>query len=191
MAKIVHLLKAIVLELCLRFFSSVFSFCKIKDCYYWKHKFYRLYFRNPASGLLKIGHKSEKWQWLQNFLIWHHRQIFWLCFVSLVMFSYWSKFHANIITGSGVMTIFFVRDWPEIWKSEIPPSEFHPISGDWDVLGIPNLAQMSLIKCYWMLLNARVTAFTISKLLRENQVESTLGSKNELAPNIFKRGLLI
>ena len=33
-----------------------------------------------------------------------------------------------------------------------------------------------------MLLNARVTAFTISKLLRENQVESTLGSKNELAP---------
>ena len=28
-------------------------------------------------------------------------------FVSLVKFSYWSKFHVNIITGSGVMTISF------------------------------------------------------------------------------------
>ena len=30
---------------------------------------------------------------------------------------------------------------------------------------------MSLIKCYWMLQNARVTAFTISELLREKQME--------------------
>ena len=64
----------------------------------------------------------------------------------------------------------FIRDWPEIRKSEIPPSEFCPISGDWGELWIPNLAQMSLIKCYWMLQNARVTAFTISELLRENQL---------------------
>ena len=28
-------------------------------------------------------------------------------FFSLVKFSYWSKFHFNIITGSGVMTILF------------------------------------------------------------------------------------
>ena len=28
---------------------------------------------------------------------------------------------------------------------------------------------MYLIKCYWILQNARVTAFTISELLRENQ----------------------
>ena len=34
---------------------------------------------------------------------------FWRCFVSLVKFSYWSKFHVNIITGSGVMTIFFYK----------------------------------------------------------------------------------
>ena len=27
-------------------------------------------------------------------------------FLSLVSFSYWSKFHANIITGSGIMTTF-------------------------------------------------------------------------------------
>ena len=35
---------------------------------------------------------------------------------------------------------------------------------------IPNLTWMSLIKCYWTLKNARVTAFTVSRLLlRENQ----------------------
>ena len=37
----------------------------------------------------------------------------------------------------------FIRDWPEIRKSEIPPSEFCPISGDWGELWIPNLARMS------------------------------------------------
>ena len=63
----------------------------------------------------------------------------------------------------------FIRDWPEIWKSEIPPSEFYQISGEWGELGIPNLAQMFLIKCYWMMQNASVTAFTVSELLRENQ----------------------
>ena len=30
-------------------------------------------------------------------------------------------------------------------------------------------AQMSLIKCYWILQNARVTAFTFFELLGENQ----------------------
>ena len=34
---------------------------------------------------------------------------FWSCFISLVRFSYWSKFHVNIITGSGVMTILFYK----------------------------------------------------------------------------------
>ena len=29
------------------------------------------------------------------------------CSVSLVKFSYWSKFHVNITTDFGVMTIFF------------------------------------------------------------------------------------
>ena len=36
-------------------------------------------------------------------------KFFWRCFVSLVKFSYWSKFHVNIITGSGIMTIFFYK----------------------------------------------------------------------------------
>ena len=38
---------------------------------------------------------------------WRHRQFFWCCFVSLGKFSYWSKFHVNIITSSRVLAIFF------------------------------------------------------------------------------------
>ena len=34
---------------------------------------------------------------------------FWRCFVSLVKFSYCSKNHVNIITRSGIMTIFFYK----------------------------------------------------------------------------------
>ena len=97
-------------------------------------------------------------------------KMFWHCFVSLIKFSYWSKFHVNIFIGSEIMTIFFIRDWPEIRKLEIPTSKFCPISGDWDELWIPHLARMSLIECYWMLQNSRVTAFTVFKLLRENQL---------------------
>ena len=90
---------------------------------------------------------------------------------------------SNLVTGPSFMSISslvlelwqfsFIRDWPEIRKSEIPPSEFCPISGDWGELWIPNLARMNLIECYWMLRNSRVTAFTVFELLRENQ----LGSK--------------
>ena len=36
-------------------------------------------------------------------------KLFWRCFVSPVKFSYWSKFHVNIIFGSGIMTIFFYK----------------------------------------------------------------------------------
>ena len=87
---------------------------------------------------------------------------------------------SSLVTGPSFMSISslvlelwqfsFIRDWPEIRKSEIPPSEFCPISGDWGELWIPNLARMSLIECYWMLQNSRVTAFTIFELLRENQL---------------------
>ena len=49
--------------------------------------------------------------------------IFWHCYVSLVKFSYWSNFYVQlsgptIMIGSGVMTIFFIKDSPEIWKLE-------------------------------------------------------------------------
>ena len=60
----------------------------------------------------------------------------------------------------------FIRDLPEIWKSEIPQSELSPISGDWAELGLPNLTQMSVMKCYLVLQNARVIALTVSKIVK-------------------------
>ena len=59
----------------------------------------------------------------------------------------------------------FIRDCPGIRKSEIFPSEFCQISWEWGKLEIPNLARILLTKCYWMLQNARATAFNISELL--------------------------
>ena len=61
-------------------------------------------------------------QWSQNF--WHEVIVnfFWLCFFSLDKFSYWPKFHVNIITGSGVMTISFYKGFlrnPEIRRNPV------------------------------------------------------------------------
>ena len=55
---------------------------------------------------------------------WHDVSVnfFWRCFISLVKFSYWSKFHVNIITGSGIMTIFFYKGLtrnPEIGNTPV------------------------------------------------------------------------
>ena len=87
---------------------------------------------------------------------------------------------SSLVTGPRFMSISslglelwqfsFIRNWPEIRISKIPPSEFCPISGDWGELWIPNLARMSLIEFYWMLQNSRITAFTVFELLRENQL---------------------
>ena len=87
---------------------------------------------------------------------------------------------SRLVTGPSFMSLSslflelwqfsFIRDWPEIQKSEILTSEFFPISGDWSKLWIPILARMSLIEYYWMLQNSRVTAFTVFKLLKENQL---------------------
>ena len=157
-AKIVPLFKAIVCELCLRFFSSVFSFCK--DVSFIDHA--------PGVWLLddwKLAINWKKRQWRHNCLT--HVIV---SFFDIAVFLLWS-----LVTGISFMSIsqllwqfLFIKDWPEIWKSKISPSEFYPISGDWSELGIPNLAWMSLIKCYWMPQNAKVI-YTISELLRENQ----------------------
>ena len=98
------------------------------------------------------------------------KSFFLRCFVFLVKFSYLSKFHVNIITGSEIITIFFYKQLtrnPEIGNT---PVWVLPISGDWGKLWIPYLAQMSPIKYYWMLQNSRVTALTVFELLRENQL---------------------
>ena len=110
----------------------------------------------------------------------HHRQIFWCCHVSLVKFSDWSMFHVNTITGSGVWQFLYLKDWPDIWKLETPPSEFCPITGDCDKFGLSNLAVMSLMKCYWMLQNTRATSFTVSELQGENQQSEVTGGRGGL-----------
>ena len=101
----------------------------------------------------------------------------WLClkFFKMTMF-----YLSSLVTGSGLMSISllvlelwqfsFIRAWPEIQKSEILPSEFCPLSTDsYQILMIPNLTRMYLMKSYWMLQNAKVTGFTVSELLREHQ----------------------
>ena len=87
---------------------------------------------------------------------------------SLVKFSYLYKFHGNIITGSRNMTIFLYNGLTRNPKIRNNPSEFWDLSGDLGKFWIPNLTQMCL-KCCWILQNARVTAFTVSELFRENQ----------------------
>ena len=52
----------------------------------------------------------------------HDVNVKWRCFVSLVKFSHWSKFPVNIITGSGITTIFFYKGLtrnPEIGNSPV------------------------------------------------------------------------
>ena len=89
-----------------------------------------------------------------------------LCFYS--KFSYWFKFH--VIIATGVMTTSFYNGltrnleignipiwiFPNIWKLGQVRKQI--------------LAQTSLIKCYWMLQNTRITAFTVSELFREDQL---------------------
>ena len=70
---------------------------------------------------------------------------------------------------------------PEIGNT-IPPSAFCPTSGYWGMLEIPNLALISLMKCYRVLQNARVIAFTVSELLRENQRGAGKTTPSPLAP---------
>ena len=99
--------------------------------------------RNPASGLLQISHEG---QWRHNLLAWPHH----LFDAALFPLS-------GLVTGSSFMSISslvlelwqfsFIRDWPEIKKSEIPSPEFFSASGDWGEFGIPNLAGIFLMKC--------------------------------------------
>ena len=139
--------------------------------------------RLPDCSKLAINRKNGN----DIKICWHDVivKFFLTLFVCLLKFSYWYKFHLDIITSSGVMTIYFVRDWPEIQKLKIPPSEFCPISGDWGMLEIPNLVGMFLMKCYWMLQNARVTAFRISDLLRGNQQRGIRSPRLGLNKSLF------
>ena len=165
LAKIVPLHKAIVWKLWLRIFSAVFSFSKIKGYYHLKFKFCRLCVQNPALGFLQLVVNWKNCCDVTNSL---HDIIVNFFYATLFLLSSLLTGPSFMSTSSLVLELWqfsFIWDWPKILKLEIPPSEFYPISADW----IPNLVQMSLIKCYWILQNARVTAFTVSELLRENQ----------------------
>ena len=87
---------------------------------------------------------------------------------------------SRLVTGPSFMSISslilelwqfsFIRDWPEILKLEIHPSEFCPISRDWGKFWISNLVRMSLVECYWMLQVSSITAFNLFEILREKQL---------------------
>ena len=106
-----------------------------------------------------------------NCLIWRHRQFFFdgvlFLLLSLVIDPGFLSVSSLVVELS---QFSYVRDWPEIRNSEVPTSESSDlISGGLGKLGIPDLARMSLIKCYWMLENARITGFTISELINQQR----------------------
>ena len=107
------------------------------------------------------------------FYIFWLRDIFWLCdiLIDVTMFLLSSLLNTPsfMLILSLVLELWkfsFIKDWREIRKWKISSSEFFPISEDWDELGIPYLAWMSLIKYYWMQQNSIVTAFPVSELSR-------------------------
>ena len=106
-------------------------------------KYYRPRIQNQAS---KLARNLKKSMMSQLFDMMSSSIFFRCCRVSLVKFSYWSKFHVNIITISGVMTNSVYKGFARNWEITNTLSEFCPISGYWSKLGMPNLAQMFLIK---------------------------------------------
>ena len=123
--------------------------------------------RLPDCSKLAINWKKDN-----DVTIFRHDvtvSFFWHCFISLMKFSYWSKCHINIITGSGVMTIFIYKGLTR--KLEIGNTPVWVLPNIWRLgkVGYIKVSTNLLIKCGWMLQNARVTAFTVSELLRENK----------------------
>ena len=90
----------------------------------------------------------------------------WGCFVSPLKFSHWSKFHVNIITGSVVMTIIFYKG---LTRNQNYPSWVFPNIWTQGQVRDTRFGMNFSNKFYWMLQNGRVTAFTVSELLRENR----------------------
>ena len=105
---------------------------------------------------------------------WRHRHFFGVLLILL----------SSVITGPSFMSILsmvlelwqfsFTRNWPETQK--IPP--VWVLLNIWVDLGIPTLAQMSLIKCQCLLQIDRVTTLTISELIRVTQHRTIGGGIN-------------
>ena len=128
-----------------------------------------------APNWLDIGRMTVTY----NLPTWHHPQVFFDVAVFLLSgLVTGPSFMAISLLGMELWQFSFITDLPKIWKSEIPLSEFCPISGDCEELGIPNFGRIFLMTSYQMLQNYSVTAFTVSELIRENKQ----GSKN-ISPN--------
>ena len=134
-------------------FTDIASRIRLRDC-----------------SKLAINWKND----IEVTIFWHGviMKQFWLCFVSLVTFSYWFTFHVFMSISSlalGLWEFPFISDWPEIRKQELPPPDFCPMSGDCGELEMPNSARLSLIKFCWMLQHDRVTPF-LSYLRKTNKI---------------------
>ena len=110
---------------------------------------------------------------------------FWRFFCFSCQVSLGPSFYVNTMIGSGVITTFVYKRLTGNSEIGNTPACVLPISGDWDESGILSFARMSLIRCYWMLQNARVLAFTVFELLRENQ------QRSKITPQPPRLGLII
>ena len=100
--------------------------------------------RLPDCSKLVINWKNDN-----EVTICQHDVINKLFKVFLFLFSILVTTTSFMSTSSLVLELWqftFIRDWPEIRKLEIPPSEFFPISGDQGDSGIPNLTWMPCIQ---------------------------------------------
>ena len=93
----------------------------------------------PDCSKLAINRKNDI-----DITIFSHDAIvnfIWCCRVSFVKFSYWSRFHVNIIIDSRVLTIFLYKGFTRNQEIGNTPPEFCPISGDfyhfWVIKGKP------------------------------------------------------
>ena len=127
----------------------------------------------PSQSGLRMAPNQQKIknrQWGHNFPTLSNRPHFFRRFCFSCQFSYWSKFHVNIIPCSGVMTIFFYKGLTT--NLEISNTTIWVSSNFWRMgvtSVIKNLAWISLRKCYWILKDSRVRAFTVFELLKENR----------------------
>ena len=106
----------------MRLFSFVLSFCETKTLFNENLSFtdYASRIRCPDCSKL-----ARNWQKYNGVTICQLDAIinFFMIFVSLPKFSYWSKIPVNMSTGSGVITIFFYKGLTR--KPEIRNTPFY------------------------------------------------------------------
>ena len=98
----------------------------------------------------------------------------------------------SLVTGPSFMYISSLV--VELWQSGNWNTPVWVLPNIWRLGQVRNcnLARMSLIKCYWMLQNARVIPFTVFELLRENQRGGGREVKLSPLPRLgLKRALML